>query len=140
MAGTPPLDPRIVKDIKDAPDVRTKTHEALARELTEKWQTPVSRGVVRKYRAEARQERQEIVRQHRDEHVAQQVTSALEDLTELRKLAAQEYRAEMDHRQGELWLHTIKLELGISGTEKPSEFAGLTDDDLRDLVREAYGE
>jgi hypothetical protein len=82
-----------------------KTDSALARELG------IHRNTVRKYRAPARIERQEVAREILAQHVAENIPDALKDLTDLRKRVREKYEEKGDPRDGQLWLAAIKTTL-----------------------------
>lgn len=71
----------------------------------------IHRNTVRKYRRQARQERQEAAREIISRHVEANIPDALEDLTKLRQLAQAAYEAKGDSRDGSLWLAAIKTTL-----------------------------
>lgn len=100
----PKLSPDRIRAIQDAP--LAERHEAVAQRVG------ASLPTVRKYRAEARRERQEAARQVIAQHVQETVPGALQDLNDLRSLARENYAAAgHDPRQGQLWLAAIRTTL-----------------------------
>ncbi|MGV3724599.1 MAG: hypothetical protein ACO1SX_27195 [Actinomycetota bacterium] len=99
----PRLPQETIEAIKGAPS--TETHEALAERLE------VSIAVVRKYRREARHDRQEVAREVVARHVEENIPDALADLTALRQKARTAYENTGDSRDGKLWLDAIKTTL-----------------------------
>jgi hypothetical protein len=71
----------------------------------------IHRNTVRKYRKQARQERQEIAREILAQHVQENIPDALKDLTDLRQTVREKYEANGDTRDGQLWLAAIKTTL-----------------------------
>jgi DNA-binding transcriptional regulator LsrR (DeoR family) len=81
------------------------TDAQLARDLG------IHRNTVRKYRKEARAERQEVAREILAQHVEANIPDALKDLTDLRKIVREKFEATKDPKDGNLWLAAIKTTL-----------------------------
>jgi hypothetical protein len=99
----PQLAPELIEAIKGAPG--SEPAEAVAKRVGASVQS------VKKYRREARQERQEIARSVVARHVEENIPDALKDLTDLRQLARTTYEGTSDCRDGQLWLSAIKTTL-----------------------------
>lgn len=99
----PKLAPDVIDAILAAPT--SEPPDAVAARLG------VSASVVKKYRRDARQERQEVARTILARHVEENIPDALADLTALRQKARTAYETGGDCRDGNLWLAAIKTTL-----------------------------
>lgn len=98
----------LVELIQSAPP--SETHEQVSDRLNAAGHETTPR-TVKKWRLAARAARQDAAREILERHVAEHVTDALSDLTELRAQARETYQQEREARNGRLWLDAIRTEL-----------------------------
>lgn len=128
----PRTSPDQIAAVQAAPATET------SRELAER--LGLSLTTVKRYRAAARQQREEATREIIREHAREHVSDALADLRELRSLAAESYREERAPPLGQLWLAAIRTELAQAGGRAGDDLSRMSDDELRAIVREELGE
>ncbi|MBI3948432.1 MAG: hypothetical protein HY321_21140 [Armatimonadetes bacterium] len=123
----PKLSTEVAEAIRNAP--ATESHTDLSARLG------IAESTVRKYRAEARAEAEEAARRLRAEHIRQHVRSALDDLSDARRLARQDYLKDRTPARARVWLESIRIELA----EVTPDPGSLSDEEIREQLREMGG-
>lgn len=95
----------------------------------------VSRAAVKHYRKEAREQRQEVARNHIAAEVGVAVPGALSNLAELRRRAMADYHAYGDPKVGALALAAIEATMRHVRPDEGDEWRDMSDEDLEHYAR-----